>query len=149
MARREVVEGELHRPSRAFGELRELSEEPAHRRQVRRVAVGEVVERQEVVGTDQGLAESGQPVAAGAADLLRQVLQALRQVVVDHPADVRLVDPHAEGDGGDDHRVRRVQEPVLHPGPLGVFHAGVVGEGRQSRLGQGRGHLSAVFCRVT
>jgi hypothetical protein len=44
-------------------------------------------------------------VAAGAADLLGQVLQALGQVVVDDLADVRLVDPHAKGNGGDDHRV--------------------------------------------
>ena len=80
-------------------------------------------------------------VPAGAADLLRQVLQALGQVVVDHLADVGLVDPHAEGDGGDDHGVRRLQEPVLHPGPLVVFHAGVVGAGRQTRLRQGRRHV--------
>ena len=60
---------------------------------------------------------------------------------MDHVADVRLVDPHAEGDGGDDDRVGRLQEPVLHPGPLVVLHAGVVGAGRHPGAQQGRGHV--------
>ena len=60
---------------------------------------------------------------------------------MDHPADVRLVDPHPEGDGGDDHRLRRAQELVLHPGALVVLHPGVVGAGGEPRPGERRRHL--------
>src|SRR2546429_5994777 len=41
-----------------------------------------------------------QPVAARAAGFLVIALDVLRQVVVDHEADVRLVDPHPERDRG-------------------------------------------------
>ena len=58
------------------------------------------------VGTSSGQASSSHgrrlAVAAGAADLLRVRLEALRQVVVVDVADVGLVDPHAEGDRRDD-----------------------------------------------
>ena len=57
-------------------------------------------------------------------------------------ADVRLVDPHPEGDGGDDD----LDAVVRHDGgldglPLGRAHAGVVGGGRDAPLAEGGGDL--------
>ena len=42
-------------------------------------------------------------------------------------ANVRLVDTHAEGDGGDDYRAGLGHEGVLVTVSVGVIHAGVVG----------------------
>jgi hypothetical protein len=61
----------------------------------------------------QAVAEPGvgrQAVAAGAAGLLVVGLDALRQVQVGDEAHVRLVDAHAEGDGGDDDDALAAQE---------------------------------------
>ena len=52
-------------------------------------------------------------VAPGAADLLVVRLDAARQIGVEHVAHVRLVDPHPEGDGGDDDHTRLAHEHVL------------------------------------
>ena len=71
------------------------------------------------VGTSSGQASSSQmlalAVAAGAADLLRVRLEALRQVVVVDVADVGLVDPHPERDRRDDDR--RPASPPTTPAP--------------------------------
>jgi hypothetical protein len=58
----------------------------------------------------------GQAVAAGAAGLLVVGLDGLRQVEVGDEAHVRLVDAHAEGDGGDDDHALLAQEAP--PGAL-------------------------------
>ena len=47
-------------------------------------------------------------------------------------ANVRLVDTHAEGDGGDDYRARLGHEGVLVTVSVEVIHAGVVGKSRNA-----------------
>ena len=66
------------------------------------VLVGDLVDEmrllRDVAGAEQQQAIAGQAVAAGAAGFLIVALDVFRQVVVDDPADVGLVDAHAEGD---------------------------------------------------
>jgi len=55
-------------------------------------------------------------VAAGAADLLVIRLRAVRHVEMDDEADVRPVDPHAEGDGRHhDHRLAAAEPGQADP----------------------------------
>ena len=83
-----------------------------------------------------------QPVASGAAGLLVIGLEALRQVEVRDEADVRLVDTHAEGDGGDHDDPLLLEEPVLVPGPHRLVEAGVV---RQRLVARGREALGDIL----
>ncbi len=81
-------------------------------------------------------AVGGEPVAPRAPDLLVVGLDRARHLAVDHVAHVRLVDPHAEGDGGD-HDVGLVaREGVLVALADGVVEAGVVGDGAHARSAQ-------------
>ncbi len=67
-------------------------------------------------------------VAAGPADLLVVALDGLGHVAVDDVAHVRLVDAHAEGDGGA-HDVDVVaDEGVLGDGAIFCTEAGVIGQ---------------------
>ena len=66
-----------------------------------------------VAGAEEQHAFAGQSVAARAAGFLVVALDVFRQVVVDHEADVRLVDPHAEGDGRADHADVVAQKQLL------------------------------------
>jgi hypothetical protein len=88
----------------------------------------------------------GQPVATGATGLLIVGLDALRQVQVGDKAHVRLIDAHAEGDGGDDDDALAAQELGL----VGAAHvgrqAGMIGQRVEAlALQEGRGvvHLLA------
>ena len=56
-------------------------------------------------------------------------LDALRQVHVGDEAHVRLVDAHAEGDGGDHHDAVFTQEAGLVGCPHVAGQAGMVGQG--------------------
>ena len=66
---------------------------------------------------------------------------------MDDEAHVRLVDPHPEGDGGDDHAKLVGHETLLHGGPLGRAHPGVVGGGVHPGAAQVRGELLALLAR--
>ena len=68
------------------------------------------------------------PVAPGPADLLVVGLDAARQVGMEDVAHVGLVDPHAEGDRGDDDHARFGHEQVLVRLPVRRTHAGVIGQ---------------------
>jgi hypothetical protein len=57
---------------------------------------------------------AGLAIAARTSDLLVICLQAARQRHVDHRANVRLVDTHAERDGCHHHLDLAVQELLLH-----------------------------------
>ena len=100
------------------------------------VAVGEIFEHDPIVGAGQEFADGGLAVAARAACFLRVVLQGLRQVVVIDAADVRLVDPHAKSDRGDDRMHAAIHEGILCCMPLFVRQAGVVSEGLDPALPQ-------------
>ena len=90
-------------------------------------------------------------VAARAAGFLIIALDGLRQRGVGHEAHVRLVDAHAEGDGGAHHHVLAVDERRLvgrahrrvQPGMVGAGRsASVAGEaGRQFLGGRARGRV--------
>ncbi len=69
-----------------------------------------------------------QAVAPGAAGLLVVGLDALGQVQVGDEAHVRLVDAHAEGDGGDDDDAVLAQEALLVARAGLGRQAGVVGQ---------------------
>ena len=103
-----------------------LDEHPPHRRVAAAV-------QQQAVGLE--------PVAARAAALLHVVLERLRHAGVNDVADVRLVDAHAEGDGGDDHVGPLFEKRVLIAVPLVVGQAGVVGQGAVAEARQRRGRL--------
>jgi hypothetical protein len=70
-----------------------------------------------------------QPVAPGAPGFLVIGLDALRQVEVRDEAHVRLVDAHAEGDGGDHDDAFLVEEARLVRGAHAGVEARVVGQG--------------------
>ena len=81
--------------------------------------------------------------APGPSNLLVVRLDAARQVGVEHIAHVRLVDPHAEGDGSDDDHARLGHEHVLvlfarlgvHPRVIGKRSDPGRGEQRRGLLG--------------
>lgn len=106
-----------------------------------RVAVNEILQHVEVVGTEEQLAGRRGSVAARAADLLGEILQALGRVVVVDVADVGLVDPHAEGDRGHDDSLVRREKPILDRRPLDVFQARMIGPGGEARLAEPLGQL--------
>ncbi len=90
----------------------------------------------DVVGTVKRQRFRRGAVAARAADLLIVGLDRLRQVGVRHPADIRFVDPHPEGDR------RHHDQPVLDlKAPLDLtpalrLHPAVIGDGFQPRFAQ-------------
>ena len=67
-------------------------------------------------------------VTPGASGLLIISLKAFGNVVVDHEADVGLVDTHAESDSGHDYLDLLVKERILVDGTRISIHAGVVGQ---------------------
>ena len=78
----------------------------------------------------------GQPIAAGAPGLLIVGLHALWQISVGHEAHVRLVDAHAEGDGGDDdHPVVALKAVLMAPAHI-AGQPRVIGQRVKARLGQ-------------
>ena len=76
----------------------------------------------------------GCAVAAGAADLLVIGFEAARQGGVDDGADVRLVDAHAEGDGGD-HDLDAACEELAPARACGARHRGRRGRRRRGSGG--------------
>ena len=70
----------------------------------------------------------GEAVAPGAAGLLMVGLEAFRRVEVRDEADVGLVDPHAEGDRGDDDDPFLLAKAFERPPSHRALEAGVIGE---------------------
>mmetsp|Transcript_17714 Transcript_17714/g.62074 ORF Transcript_17714/g.62074 Transcript_17714/m.62074 type:complete len:503 (-) Transcript_17714:299-1807(-) len=68
-------------------------------------------------------------VATSSAALLRIGLQARRHAIVNHTTNIRLVDAHAEGDGGDDDLEVAAVEAILHALLALLAEAGVEGRG--------------------
>ncbi len=83
------------------------------------------------------------PVAACAAGLLIVGFQAAGNVIVDHRADVGLIDAHAEGVRGNDDFAAAVHEGVLSGAALVGQHAGMVHG--NAALGLGREQLGDFF----
>ena len=74
-------------------------------------------------------AREGSPSRPRAPGLLVVGLQALGQIHVGHEAHVRLVDAHAEGDGGHHYQALLLEEPVLVLRAHVLVQARVVGQG--------------------
>ena len=90
---------------------------------------------------------SGQAIAACTPGLLVIGLDGTRQIHVCHKAHIRLVDAHAEGDGGhDDHAVLAL-EGSLHVAAFGGLQAGMVGTGMKALLLQEGRHLLGAVAR--
>ena len=84
----------------------------------------------------------GRTVAPGPADLLVIGLDTAGQVGVEDITHIRLVDPHAEGDGGDDDHPRIGHEDILVRFPVLLLHARVIGKRPHAvRRQQGGGFL--------
>ena len=79
-------------------------------------------------------ATRGLAVAPGSAGFLIVGFERARHVVVDHRADVGLVDAHAEGVGGDDDLGLAAHEPFLRLVPLLAGQPGVVDDGLAPQL---------------
>ena len=94
-----------------------------------RFALHEFLQFLNILITIKGNATSLAAVAAGTSGLLIVSLQTFRYVVVNHEAHVRLVNAHAEGDGGHNHVHLFLQEGVLVVGPRGGIHARMIGQG--------------------
>jgi len=95
---------------------------------------GVVALEKEVVhlAVGEGVEEDGAgwlAIASGAADLLVVLLDGTGKCGVDDSADVRLVDAHAEGDGGDDDLEFSGEELALDTLASDWVEAGVVGLG--------------------
>ena len=104
------------------------------------ILVDELTAHADVVEAEQHQRFRRLPVAAGAADLLVVGLGAAGQIEVADEADVRFVDPHAEGDRCDDDQpVLGLEPPLDVAPPLGV-EPGMIGDSlvprAPKRLGQ-------------
>ena len=105
--------------------------------------VGDFVEEvrllRDVARAEQQQAIARQAVASRASGFLIIAFDVLRQVVVNDPADVRLVDAHAERDGrADDPRVV-AQKLLLIAPAFGGVEPGVIGTRGETAAGQGFG----------
>ena len=92
---------------------------PALAHGARVLFLDELATHSDVVEAVEHVRIGGRAVAPGAADLLIVGLDAARQVGMEDVAHVRLVDPHAEGDGGDDDHAGIWKQSDL-PDPVGI-----------------------------
>ena len=90
----------------------------------------------EVLAAEEEPALRFQTVPSRATGLLLIVFDRLRHARVDHESDVRLVDPHPERDGRDDHLHLVANERVLVCVPRLVAHPGMVGTRAVAELAQ-------------
>ena len=77
-------------------------------------------------------AGSGLVVAARPARFLIITFYILGQIAMQHKTHVGLVNAHAKGDGGHDHRAAVLAEGLLGLGPLNISQTGVIGQGRDA-----------------
>ena len=117
----------------------------AHGRGGGRVAVGEILQRDAVVRARIEAAERRLAIPPGAPGFLHVVLERLRQVVVEDAADVRLINAHAERDGGHDEVALAGHEEVLRFRAQLVRQAGVIGARIQSGALEMRRHALGGF----
>ena len=110
-----------------------------------RVPEGEVFQRHGVVRTGEQFAQRGLSVAARAPDFLLIVFERFRQVEMDHAADVRLVDAHAERDGRDDDFAFAAHERLLRRVAILCGHPGVIRARGEARIRKVRGHVLGAF----
>ena len=100
-----------------------------------------------VARTEQQHTFARQAIAAGAAGFLIIAFDVFRQVVVDHEADVRLVDAHAERDGRTDDAHIVAQKKFLMRAAFLGREAGVIRSGLHTVFGKIGGHALGGFAR--
>ena len=93
----------------------------------RRVGINEIFEHREVIGTNKTFAVRRQAITSGTTDFLRMILQTLRHVVMNHRADVRLVDAHAKRNRCHNHARLATHEGRLRRGTK------IIGQSRMIR----------------
>ncbi len=91
----------------------------------------------DIVSPIKGQRVGRRAIATGAADLLIIGLYAFGQIGMGDPADIRLVDAHAEGDGCDHDQTVLALKPALDRPPVTGIHAAMIGAGVVTRLAQG------------
>ncbi len=84
--------------------------------------------------TEQQQRLGRQPVATGTAGFLIIAFDVFGQIVMDHKADVGLVDPHAESHGSHHQQQVVLQKSFLHPASLFIAKSCMIGGGGQSCL---------------
>ena len=94
-----------------------------------------------VAAAEEERAFALQAVATGAAGLLIVAFNVLGHVVVDHVADVGLIDAHAEGDRRADHANLIANEQLLIADPFARGKSGVIRKRRNSRGGKAGGQI--------
>ena len=123
------VAGDEDAGSRADGDVGPTAE-ATHLRGDERVVHGhrreEALVREDVGPAVKHEAVAGQAVPPGAANLLVPRLDIARHVAVDDETHIRLVDAHAERDGGNDDIDVITSERFLRVGALLVEQAGVI-----------------------
>ena len=92
---------------------------PALAHGARVLFLDELATHSDVVEAVEHVRIGGRAVAPGSDDLLVVGLDTARQVGMEDVAHVRLVDPHAEGDGGDDDHAGIWKQSDL-PDPVGI-----------------------------
>ena len=102
----------------------------------------------DIPGAEQQETFARQAVASGAARFLVVTLDVLRQIIMDHEADVRLVDAHAERDRGANHPDFVAQKQVLVSAPIVGLHSRMIRRGLDAvgiqSLGNALGALAAL-----
>ncbi len=121
--------------------LQQLVEHAADALALRCVAIDEVLQHAEAVAIGQHQAIRSVTVAPCPTDFLTVIFHRLGQVVVHHVADVRFVDAHTKGNGGDDAVQLAGHEAALDRLTQLMGHAGVVGAAWKASLRQMLGDL--------
>ena len=88
-----------------------------------------------------------QAVAAGTSDFLVIAFDIGRHVGVKNEADIRLVDPHAEGDGRHHDNAILLQEEILIARAVGPLHAGMIRQRLDAALAQDIGEFVSLAPR--
>ena len=102
-----------------------------------------------VRGVHQQHALSRQAVAAGAAGFLIIAFDVFREVAMDHEPDVRLVDAHAERDGGANHLHVVVDKRLLIARAFFGVHARVIRRGFYAVFQKPFGQLLSALATAT
>ena len=92
-----------------------------------RLALHELLQLAQVMGREEGQADTFTAIAAGSSGLLIIPLQALGNVIMYDVAHIGLVDTHAKGNGSHDDIDALHEEVILCLGSVCRLHAGMIG----------------------
>ena len=140
----EIINRDVEIRSKPENAMHQIFQSP----NARGVGINEILQHREIVGTDKTFAVRRHAVTTRTTDLLRMVFQTLGHVVMDHRADVRLVDAHAESNRRHDHARLAIHEGRLRCGTEIIGQSRMIGRCRQPlRLEKGRHFLGSFLSR--